>query len=232
MKQLMAIAVAGLALAAWGTPMTAQDKKDDDKGWVQLFNGKDLTGWKTHPDDKAKWEVKDGLIHGTGGVGHLYSERGDYENFIYRVAVQIPGLEHPGATQIGPEHAGLVVGEALNRRSRAGQDHVAGFQADAVPSQHVGDPHQRVDRRAEDRPAGAGTGQLAVAVDDASGQPQVDVGQPDRPAAEAPEMPRSSSITVTAVRGHPSLRARETRSYWRAVDSRLRSTCTRVDWRT
>jgi hypothetical protein len=55
---------------------------------------------------------------------------------------------------------------------------------------------------------------------------------PDRPAAEAPETPRSSSITVTAVRGQPSSRARETRSYWRAVDSRLRSTCTRVDWRT
>ena len=36
------------------------DAKKDDAGWVQLFNGKDLTGWKTHPKDKAKWEVKDG----------------------------------------------------------------------------------------------------------------------------------------------------------------------------
>src|SRR5687768_4273338 len=60
-----------------------------DAGFVQLFNGKDLTGLKTHPDDKAKWEVQDGTIVGSGGVGHLYSERGDYENFVYRVEVKI-----------------------------------------------------------------------------------------------------------------------------------------------
>ena len=48
----------GLAAAA---PLTAGDdtKKGDDKGWVQLFNGKDLTGWKGLPlkstaDDKKK----------------------------------------------------------------------------------------------------------------------------------------------------------------------------------
>src|SRR5205085_11157966 len=62
----------GLAAAA---PLAAGDdaKKSDDKGWVQLFNGKDLTGWKTHPSDKAKWEVKDGLLVSSGPKGHLFS---------------------------------------------------------------------------------------------------------------------------------------------------------------
>jgi hypothetical protein len=55
---------------------------------------------------------------------------------------------------------------------------------------------------------------------------------PDRPATLAPLTPRSSSITRTAPRGQPSHSARATRSYWRAVDSRLRSTCASVDWRT
>ena len=55
---------------------------------------------------------------------------------------------------------------------------------------------------------------------------------PDRPAADAPETPRSSSITVTALRGQPSPCARDTRSYWRSVDSVFRSTCIKVDWRT
>src|SRR5258707_12852145 len=64
-------------------------KKNDDKGWVQLFNGKDLTGWKTHPADKAKWEVKDGLLVSSGPKGHLFSERGDDENFYYRVEAKI-----------------------------------------------------------------------------------------------------------------------------------------------
>ena len=57
----------------------------NDEKWVALFNGKDLTGWKTHPDDKAKWAVVDGLIVGTGPAGHLFSERGDYKNFKYRM---------------------------------------------------------------------------------------------------------------------------------------------------
>jgi hypothetical protein len=54
-----------------------------------LFNGKDLSGWKTHPDDKAKWEVVDGMIIGTGPAGHLFSERGDYENFHFRIEAKI-----------------------------------------------------------------------------------------------------------------------------------------------
>jgi hypothetical protein len=81
--------VAPLVLACIAVPIAsnAGDKKDD--GWVQLFNGKDLTGWKTHPDDKAKWEVKEGVIVGTGPAGHLYSERGDYKNFHLRFEVKI-----------------------------------------------------------------------------------------------------------------------------------------------
>jgi hypothetical protein len=77
-----------LSLTVVASAAFAEEKKDD-KGWIQLFNGKDLTGWKTHPDDKAKWEVKDGTIVGSGGVGHLYSERDDYENFHYRVEAMI-----------------------------------------------------------------------------------------------------------------------------------------------
>ena len=33
-------------------------------GWVNLFNGKDLTGWK-QLNGEAKYEVKDGVIIGT-----------------------------------------------------------------------------------------------------------------------------------------------------------------------
>jgi hypothetical protein len=83
----------------------ADDKKDDDKDWVQLFNGKDLKGWKTHPADKAKWEVKDGILVGCGKAGHLFSERDDYENFHYRVEAKINDGGNSGQyfrTQFGP----------------------------------------------------------------------------------------------------------------------------------
>ena len=29
----------------------------DTKGFVPLFNGKDLTGWKTHPKQPGNWRV-------------------------------------------------------------------------------------------------------------------------------------------------------------------------------
>jgi hypothetical protein len=77
------------------TSIQGGDEKRD-KGWVQLFNGKDLTGWKMHPDDKAKWEVKDGAIVGTGPSGHLFSERGDYENFRLRFEVKINNKGNSG----------------------------------------------------------------------------------------------------------------------------------------
>ena len=48
-----------------------------------------MTGWKTHPDDKAVWKVEDGILIGTGPAGHLFSERGDYQNFDYKVEAMI-----------------------------------------------------------------------------------------------------------------------------------------------
>jgi Domain of Unknown Function (DUF1080) len=80
----------GLASSLLALPAAADDKKGEGEGWVQLFNVKDLTGWKTHPDDKAHWEVKDGILTGSGSdVGHLYSERGDYENIDYLIEARI-----------------------------------------------------------------------------------------------------------------------------------------------
>ena len=52
-----------------------------DSGWVSLFNGKDLTGWK--PVGNEKWTVEDGAIHGQGAskdYGYLETER-SYESF-------------------------------------------------------------------------------------------------------------------------------------------------------
>lgn len=85
--------IAPMALAAFVVlaPVHAggEKKSDGEEKWVPLFNGKDLTGWKTHPADKAKWEVKDGNIVGSGPAGHLFSERGDYTDFHLKFEVKI-----------------------------------------------------------------------------------------------------------------------------------------------
>src|SRR5438094_837570 len=59
MKRMGLILPALAVLASLSVVYAGGDKKSDgDTKWVQLFNGKDLTGWKTHPADKAKGEGK------------------------------------------------------------------------------------------------------------------------------------------------------------------------------
>ena len=96
---MMRLLVTGAFVAAVAMAARADDAKKSpstagDAGFVQLFNGKDLTGWKTHDGDEAKWEVENGAIAGSGPVGHLYSDRDDYENVVFRIeAAEIPGRE-------------------------------------------------------------------------------------------------------------------------------------------
>jgi uncharacterized protein (TIGR03067 family) len=60
--------------------------------WVPLFNGKDLTGWKSHPGQPGDWRVEQGMLVGHAKkASHLFSERGDYENFHLRVEAKITG---------------------------------------------------------------------------------------------------------------------------------------------
>lgn len=115
MKRTLLPVLVALALATLAAP--ADEKKNDADGFISLFNGKDLTGWKIHPkpsgditevitiekdgkvagfDGKLKngntvhlWRVEDGVLIGSGPASHLFSERDDYVNFVYRVEAMI-----------------------------------------------------------------------------------------------------------------------------------------------
>ncbi|HLW65945.1 MAG TPA: family 16 glycoside hydrolase, partial [Gemmataceae bacterium] len=70
-------------------------EKTNESGWVQLFNGKDLTGWTTLLDPKI-WRVnKDGVLVGGGAKGYLVSDR-EYENFHFRVRAKYVGKMDSG----------------------------------------------------------------------------------------------------------------------------------------
>ncbi|HEY7425839.1 MAG TPA: family 16 glycoside hydrolase, partial [Gemmataceae bacterium] len=62
-----------------------------EQGFVPLFNGKDLTGWKTHPQQPGNWRVENGILIGSGPslTSHLYTERGDYTDFHLRLQARI-----------------------------------------------------------------------------------------------------------------------------------------------
>jgi hypothetical protein len=54
-----------------------------------LFNGKDLTGWRSPSSGPAKrWTVKDGVLSGRDGPEHLFTAK-PYANFHLRAEVRI-----------------------------------------------------------------------------------------------------------------------------------------------
>lgn len=116
---------------------------EGDVGWESLFNGKDLTGWKMHPqpnkaisrvlpkmvDGKVVgydaelaigkttdpspqqpkivtlWKVENGLLIGGGPASHLFTERGDFDNFHFRIEAKINDGGNSGQyfrTEFGP----------------------------------------------------------------------------------------------------------------------------------
>ncbi len=88
-------------------PGKAEDKKE---AWVQLFNGKDLKGWKVYPKGVGKWKVEDGAIVGTGNASHLFSERGDYKNFRFRMEIKINDKGNSGQYVRTKYEAGFPTG--------------------------------------------------------------------------------------------------------------------------
>jgi hypothetical protein len=62
-------------------------QKADTGGWRQLFNGKDLTGWK-HVGP-GSMSVENGLIRGHGGMGLLYWTGEKFSNCTIRVVYKM-----------------------------------------------------------------------------------------------------------------------------------------------
>jgi uncharacterized protein (TIGR03067 family) len=70
----------------------ATSVRQNDAAWVSLFNCKDLTGWKAHPDLPSDWKVEDGNLVGRAKQkkpSYLLSDKGDYQNFRYRIEAKL-----------------------------------------------------------------------------------------------------------------------------------------------
>ena len=65
----------------------AQDAAQDptqDKGWISIFDGKSLAGWK--PNERPEnWSVKDGAIVGSGARSHLYYTKHELQDFEFHL---------------------------------------------------------------------------------------------------------------------------------------------------
>jgi hypothetical protein len=76
--------------ATEATDDEAKKKKEAKEGWVSIFNGEDLEGWKAAENPKA-FTVKDGELIVKGNRGHLFYagevNKGNFKNFEWKVEV-------------------------------------------------------------------------------------------------------------------------------------------------
>ena len=88
MRKMLGLLLAGVYGAAGLVALSAHAQTNGGSGsWRQLFNGKDLTGWKhVGPGDMT---VEDGLIRTHGGMGLLYWTEGKISNAQIRVVYKM-----------------------------------------------------------------------------------------------------------------------------------------------
>jgi hypothetical protein len=89
--------------------------------WVPLFDGKSLEGWTVLELGKQKgqshWEVKNGMIEGSGLQSMLFSPRGDYKNFRYRAELKINDGGNSGMYIRTPKEATFTKGYEIQVNS-------------------------------------------------------------------------------------------------------------------
>lgn len=92
MRLLLTALLLTLPLAAQRPPKPVLPGED----WIQLFNGRDLTGWTEV--GKEKWEVRDGAINGmavTKEYGYLQTEK-TYKDFHLAIRFKCEGDGNSG----------------------------------------------------------------------------------------------------------------------------------------
>jgi hypothetical protein len=86
--RLLLLSLTAPALFAVATLASAEDKpaaaKSAEDGFVSLFNGKDLKGWKA--SEKIEWKVEDGLIITPPIRSHLFTDK-EFRNFELRLEI-------------------------------------------------------------------------------------------------------------------------------------------------
>ncbi|MCD8313660.1 MAG: DUF1080 domain-containing protein [Bacteroidales bacterium] len=92
----------------------------DEDGYYVLFNGEDLSGWRTYGKDEptARWNVDDGAIHFIGsGAGEAQTDEGGdllfahkFKNFVFECEYKISKGGNSGilylAQEVTTEHDG------------------------------------------------------------------------------------------------------------------------------
>jgi len=81
----------GFAIAAFGLLATFAHGATDSDGWISMFNGKDLSGWKSNEETPGSFTVENGTIKVGNGRAHLFyvgdDGKASFKNFEFKAKV-------------------------------------------------------------------------------------------------------------------------------------------------
>ena len=80
--RLLGLAALGLVFGLLVAPLINAQAAED--GWVSLFNGKDLAGWKA--SEMGDFKVEDGMIVVRGKKAHLFTDK-EFKNFDFKCEI-------------------------------------------------------------------------------------------------------------------------------------------------
>ena len=93
MQKFVIVCCAVVLLAACVSTAAAQSAPVPGRdGWISMFDGKTLDGWKAN-ESPGSWKVVDGAIVGDGPASHLFWMERECENCEFRAEVK---LNHSG----------------------------------------------------------------------------------------------------------------------------------------
>ena len=109
---------AGLALSLVGFSGVTS-AAEPEAGYTSLFDGKTLSGWEIVPlgGQTSHWEVKDGVLEGSGGQSMLFSPKKDYKNFKFRAELKINDKGNSGMYVRSAKKASFTDGHEIQVNS-------------------------------------------------------------------------------------------------------------------
>jgi hypothetical protein len=91
-----------VVLALVGVPTVWSGEGYPPKGFVSLFNGKDLTGWKVHAGKMDAWGVDNGILFVTGGGGGWLMTEKEYSDVEVLLEFKLPKMGNSGVALRAP----------------------------------------------------------------------------------------------------------------------------------